>query len=353
MLRHFLEKLGFDRDFCKQLTDWLEVWTATERGIFHNHGIPQGPLSSGLLSEVVLSHFDSLKSRRLTFHYFRYVDDIRLFAKSEKDLRQLLVTLDLLSKDIGLFPQSGKISIHRVRDIEKELKSVSNPSELSIIRRQANQKKLFKRIVELTPRFKIADSTRFKYLLAHAEPRAPLTAHLWRILQIHPEIYQSVCNYLRRYQELPRVPADKIVEVIKANGLYQSVRAEFIAVADFRLPATQKNELAEYLRVQWVPRNLQADLVARVSIYLMRTGHITPRQYIFACGNGRSWWTRATLVDTAESNHLGESARADILHKAIKDLSCDVAIAASWKTFFEGISLTNPQSQWNPSGAKK
>ena len=58
VLRHFLGKLGLNPLFCARLGEWLEKWTATDRGIFHNHGIPQGPLSSGLLSEVVLSHFD-------------------------------------------------------------------------------------------------------------------------------------------------------------------------------------------------------------------------------------------------------------------------------------------------------
>ena len=111
MLRHFLGKLGFHADFSKQITDWLEKWTATEREIYHNHGIPQGPLPSGLVSEVVLSHFDSLKVKGIKFRYFRYVDDIRLFAQTKRDLRRLLVELNLLSKDIGLFPQSAKIDI--------------------------------------------------------------------------------------------------------------------------------------------------------------------------------------------------------------------------------------------------
>ena len=53
VLNHFLGKLGFDPDFRTKLTEWLEKWMATECRIFHNHGIPQGPLSSGLLSEVV------------------------------------------------------------------------------------------------------------------------------------------------------------------------------------------------------------------------------------------------------------------------------------------------------------
>jgi hypothetical protein len=253
VLRHFLIKLGLDPDFCKQLTDWLEVWTATEREIYHNHGIPQGPLPSGLLSEVVLGHFDSLTAKGMKFRYLRYVDDIRLFAKTEKELRRALVSLDLLSKDVGLFPQSAKIGIHEITDIKEELKSISDPPEMSVQLPRADQAKLAKRIVELSPRFMVKDQTRFKYLVAHAVPSAALTARLWRILENHPDLYKSVCSYLRRYGRLPAGAARKAVAVIKANGLYHSVQAEFVNAIDGRLTAAEDRLLANYLRKIWLP----------------------------------------------------------------------------------------------------
>lgn len=194
VLRHFLERIGLEPDFCKQLTNWLEKWTATEREIYHNHGIPQGPLASGLVSEVVLSHLDLLKLKGVKFRYLRYVDDVRLFAKVEGDLRRLLVALDLLSKDIGLFPQSAKIGIHEIHDIEEELKSVSNPTETAVVTKHVDQKKLLKRIVQLTPHYSVANHTRFKFLLAHARPNARLTARLWKILQKNPDLYKSICQ---------------------------------------------------------------------------------------------------------------------------------------------------------------
>jgi len=51
VLKYFLKRFGLDHEFCEQLSSWLEAWTVTERGIFHHHGIPQGPLSSSLLTE--------------------------------------------------------------------------------------------------------------------------------------------------------------------------------------------------------------------------------------------------------------------------------------------------------------
>lgn len=347
VLRHFLEKLGLDRDFCRKLTEWLEKWTATERGIFHNHGIPQGPLSSGLLSEVVLAHFDDLKLKGIDFCYFRYVDDIRLFAKNEHNLRRLLVELDLLSKDVGLFPQSGKISIHPVRNIEDELKTVSNPPEAAITWPFIDQKKLLKRIETLTPRYEITDPTRFKYLLAYANPSAKLTARLWRILENHPEIYRSVCNFLRRYDKLPRVPAKKLVELVKTNSLYQAVRAEFIGAADGRLPAPQDQALAKLIKRSWIPRAMLPDLQVAIGRFLMRTGNLSAAQITYACRAAPSWWTRAMLIGAADPHTVGASTLQQIVGNGVKDTGKAPALVAAWKSFEIAHVPPGRRRQWN------
>ena len=108
VLDYLLEGINVDRGLREFLAVCLGKWTATSTQIYHRHGIPQGPLSSGLIAEAVLRHFDEKHDGRVDVFYFRYVDDIRLFARSELPLRQALVALDRLSKDVGLFPQSGK-----------------------------------------------------------------------------------------------------------------------------------------------------------------------------------------------------------------------------------------------------
>jgi hypothetical protein len=278
------------------------------------------------------------------------VDDIRLFARNEHDLRRLLIRLDLLSKDIGLFPQSGKISIHQVQNIENELKSVSNPTEPSVKRSAIDQKKLLKRIIKLTLRYRIANDTRFKFLLAHAEPCAALTARLWQILEKHPETYRSLCNYLRRYKKLPRVPARKLVEQIKASTLYQSVRAEFINVADGRLPPAYDVMLARYLRTCWVPTSLHPDLLASLGYYLIRTGRLTPRQVVYTCSHARSWWTKATLIDKLDSTLIGNTTLGAIVEAGIQDRIGDVALASAWKAYAADQILAGSRRHWNRAG---
>ena len=349
VLRHFLEKLGLAPDFCQKFTAWLEKWTATERGIFHNHGIPQGPLSSGLVSEVVLAHFDELKLRKADFRYFRYVDDIRLFAKSEHDLRRLLVMLDLLSKDVGLFPQSGKISIHRMQNIEDELKTVSSPPEAAITTHFTDQRKLLKRIEELTLRYRISNTTRFKYLLAQAVPSARLTDRLWRILESHPEIYRSICNYLRRYARLPKVPATKLAELIKANTLYQSVRAEFINAADGRLPHVQDKALAKLLKKSWTPKAMHADLQVATGRFLIRTGSLSANQVAYACKVAPSWWVRASLLNAIGPAQIGGNTLNQIVETGVKDRGKDVALAAAWKGMEAAYVPPGHRKSWNKS----
>jgi retron-type reverse transcriptase len=63
VLKHFLKEVGLDEDAISQLLNCLKVWTSStwslgRETIYHEHGIPQGPLSSGMLSEVILQHID-------------------------------------------------------------------------------------------------------------------------------------------------------------------------------------------------------------------------------------------------------------------------------------------------------
>ena len=350
VLRHFLGKLGCDPAFSQLLTGWLETWTATDEGIFHHHGIPQGPLSSGLLSEVVLSHFDQLKLRGVEFRYFRYVDDIRLFARSEHDLRRLLVLLDHMSKDIGLFPQSGKISIHLVDDIERELKSVSTPVETAITREFVDQPKLQARIRKLTRGYRVSDPTRFKYLLAHALPSAPLTSRLWRILEKHPELYRNVCNYLRRYKRIPRVPAERLVAQIAGSTLYQSVRAEFIRAADGRLPERQDRQLGRIIRPLWAPRGaMHADLQVAIGRYLIRLRSLSAGQIAFACQRSPSWWARAQLIDALRLPGHDPANPPAVLAGCVQDRVRDPALAAARQVFELGLVPKGTRKGWNKS----
>jgi hypothetical protein len=351
VLRHFLSSIGCDREFCSALTEYLSRWTATERRVYHNHGIPQGPLGSGLLSEVVLQHFDSNYGDPKRVRYLRYVDDIRLFAATPRELREMVVNLDLLSKDVGLFPQSSKIEIHEVEDIEAELKSVSSPPEEAITRKVVDQEKLRRRLVALSPRFRVVNDTRFKFLLAHASPSSILNARLWKILDLRPDLYDSIFRYFRRYKTLPKSVAKEVVTQIKMNPLYDAVTCGLIATAEGRLAKSQHALGNKTVKALWKPTGLPTGLAAHVGSWLLREGLVTPKQAEAMFHRDSGWWIICRLLEALNDWHYSAGQVAASLNHCLTSESNDVAIYAATEVVGRGTLVTTPTPDLNRSGA--
>lgn len=352
VIKYFLEKLGCDNQFCEFLLRCLNKWTGIQGRIYHNHGIPQGPLSSGLLSEVVLKHFDEKRGREASIVYFRYVDDIRLFAKNEKVLRRMLVRLDQLSKEIGLFPQSSKIAIHEVKDITKELKSISNPTEKSIGLRKVRQDRLRKRLTDLTPRYKITDPTRFKFLLAHALPNAKLTARLWKIYSKSPEYYQNIARYLSKYKTLPKNAADKLISEIRSQTLYQAITASFVEVSQGRIPKSLQVKANRIIAEKWKPTSAQADLVSAVGRCMFYYNQFSHRQIETACQSKKYWWSSANITLALNDHLMGKPSLESTLNKLLREESDETALAAAYLLFSHNISVSSPQKNLNRAAGK-
>lgn len=351
VLCYFLDKLGIEREFCNELSDWLGKWTATDEDIYHNHGIPQGPLSSGLLAEVVLSHFDKIKIKGIDFEYLRYVDDIHIYAQNEHDLRLVLVELDLASKDIGLFPQSSKISLHKVTNIEDEIKNISDVLSSYSERGFSSQEKLNSALQELSPKYRVIDATRFKYLLGQVKPNAKLTKRLWRIYENHPELYINIANYLRKYEKLPLEAGKIAIDVIKCCVLYPTVLAEFIGAVDGRLSKEQDAELASYLKKKWASSAQKPSLVVTLSKYLIRTGDLNPSQIIDLSGKLNSWWASASLIDALDIEYVGRSLQNKIVDEKIQSLNSDVALSAAHKCYLLEQKPNSMPMKWNRSSS--
>jgi hypothetical protein len=351
VLRHFLSLIGCDQEFCLVLTQYLSRWTATERLVYHNHGIPQGPLGSGLLSEVVLQHFDSNYGDPQRVRYLRYVDDIRLFAATSRELRKMIVTLDLLSKDVGLFPQSSKIEIHEIQDIEAELKSVSRPPEDAIKRRVVDQAKLRRRLVALSPRFRVVNDTRFKFLLAHASPSSALNARLWKIVEARPDLYDSIFRYFRRYKTLPKSVAKEVVTQIKSNPLYDAVTCGLIATAEGRLPKALHPSANKTIKALWRPKGLPPALAAHVGSWLLREGLFTAKQAEAIFHRECGWWVKCRFLEALNDWHYSAAQVATILNHCLTSESNDIATCAATQVVGRGVPVTIPAPDLNRSGA--
>jgi hypothetical protein len=356
VLCHFLAELGCERDFCNFLRNCLSKWTANDRRIYQFHGIPQGPLSSGLLSEVVLQHFDQYYGAKANLVYLRYVDDIRLFAKREVDLRRMLVRLDRLSKDIGLFPQASKIDIHRVTDINSELKSISNPTEAAVRGTFVDQAKLAKRLVTLSPRLtpivRIEDETRFKYLLAHAIPSARLNARMLTISARRPDFVTAISRYFARYKILPHRVSLELALRVSRNELYENVTAAWLSVLHGRIKPAEVGSLNKTLKRLWGPRSLGTELKGRIGAHLIRHGVMTLNQTHYATRHVPEWWVRVQLVDALGTQHYGTAALEGILNEALRDHNSDVSLAAAQQIGNLNVTVLPPLRGINVSAGK-
>ena len=316
-----------------ELTRLLNKWTATATQIYHDHGIPQGPLSSGLISEAVLKHFDDNFHTRFDVKYFRYVDDIRLFAKSEDHLRHALVSLDRLSKDVGLFPQSGKIHIHQVANIRDELKSVSSPVETVLTGPVPDQSGIRRRLAELASReggYRVTDSTRFKFLLAKADPSLRILDRLWRVFEHAPHYYPQVSAYLQKFSALPDKHGDRLLGHIQTQDLYPAIRASLVTAADDRLSATRSKHLRTSLKKLWAPRTSTPELTVALWNALHRLSHLTERQADYALLYSRAPWLRTRLHFGMPWFEIAESRRERLLNASMRSRDADVALAAAW-----------------------
>lgn len=345
VLCHFLLDLKLSREFCDRLTEWLSVWTATDKNIFHGHGIPQGPLGSGMLSEVVLQHFDEYSWIPQKLQYLRYVDDIRLFAKDEKTLRKALLRLDRLSKDVGLFPQSNKINIHAISDIRAELKSVSQPVEAAVRSKNVDQVRLRARLVALSPRMRIVDSTRFKYVLAHAQPAAALTSRLWKLYRHYPELYEPIARYLSRYRRLPKRAAHDLIQVIVGQDLYQAIAATFVQVSYNRLNGKSLELARRRLKPLWKPKTTQGDLTASLGRWLMSANYLTPAQLDYALRPKAEGWVKSQLLLELLDTPIDLGRLRRILNQMVVDSCADAALCAAYVAARRGIKPDVPIHQ--------
>lgn len=353
VLCHFLREIGIDEEVIQLLMTCLEKWTSSTwsegpAAIYHRHGIPQGPLSSGMLSEVVLQHIDHAGERGARTRYMRYVDDIKIFAKSEGELRRKLIALDLTTKEIGLFPQTSKINIRKIKDPAEEIKTVSRPDQndqWTVL----DQSLLIKRLLQLSRRGKInqATTSRFRYLLSQAGPNHRLSARLLEVLRHHPEMAGPVARYLTTYKAIPRQLAAKLLALFNEPELYQSVNADLLRAILGRLRAADSMQVGLFcagrlLRPQKGLLRLQPSYREALIAWVLRTNQITFAELASLLSRETDWWVRKCILRELTSDLFGLGSYRDFLNTSMRFDECEIATCSAARVAQEGVALIKP-----------
>ncbi len=110
----------------------LSRWSQTEN--IKNFSLPQGPDASRILADLYLYPVDKKMRENRRIIYFRYMDDIRLFAKNKHDLKLALIDLVKELRELKLNLNAKKTKIYETKDKES-LKNVidSKKSILNLI----------------------------------------------------------------------------------------------------------------------------------------------------------------------------------------------------------------------------
>ena len=302
-----------------------------------------------MLSEAVLQHLDIAGEQgRPRSIYLRYVDDIKILAKTERDLRAKLIKLDITSKEIGLFPQTSKINIRKFSDPEDEIKSVSRPPEPSIIP-STDQQRLTVRILELCRRGRVApqDSTRFKYLLAKVNPNYRLNARLMAVLRSHPEYAPQIASYISRYAKIPVGMASEVKTYLGGDELYHSVFAVILDACLGRLPLSIDNAIGQaaaerLLRPKPGSLPIQPTYKASLIACALSGGKLTFAEYEGIVSVETDWWIKKRSVIKLVPGIYGVPSYEAFLNARMRENGSEVARVCAARLVEGAHKLTTP-----------
>jgi len=213
----------------RMIKGWFRHWSAADSGSMTGHGIPQGPIASDFLAEAFFLPID-VKMQKHSFSYIRYVDDIRLFGKTENEVIKAAILLEQECRHRGLIPQSSKfivIELKSAQDAMGVLPSIaptdSTSSSVSFMTK-AEAKRLLGSAVNGRPK-KVKDKSRFRFVMYRAPSDPMILRVVLRLLPRHPEHIDAFIAYFSNYGRSKAI-VDAALDYLEQGVPYSYVRGE-------------------------------------------------------------------------------------------------------------------------------
>lgn len=209
-------------------------WSADNSKVEKGHGIPQGPIASNFLAEAFFLPIDiELQKKWGKFIYVRYVDDIRLFAKSENEVREAAIQLEQECRRRGLIPHGSKFEIRRLKTADEAmgtlpsipLSNVAGGIAPSMTVEEAIRILNDKEVVGGKP-LRVMNKSRFRYLMYRAPAKPQILKKVLMLIPRHPEHVDSFIAYLSHYKNHSGI-TKAILDYLEKGAPYSYVRGEF------------------------------------------------------------------------------------------------------------------------------
>ena len=325
LLRNILkEKFSFSDNCAKSFTDLIEQWESAD-GHELGTGIPQGPQASGIVAEAVLQEYDTYVEtlqKTMQFVYYRYVDDIRILATNEDTVKWVLFLLDKKSKELGLFPQSSKISTHEINDIDKEIKRISKPlfeDEFDDEKKSQIATNAIRKLLKEDP----ADLTSIRRYFQCVSQNAKTNKLAIIAVKKYPNLIHSFAYYIQRY---PRVIPPSISNYIyqccidktlqfSAGMLLESIRGKLNTKDTCRFSDLAKDLLNCDKKTPFiVDCRFKAQLITFILKY--DTAVFGKRRISYVTKS--NWWVKSSFIHAAEKDDCIEKLNENVLAELIK-----------------------------------
>jgi hypothetical protein len=199
----------------------LKRWSSEKLSCRFSHGIPQGPIASAYVGEVVLLDIDKpMMDAQGNFFYLRYVDDVRLFGKDEDSVRDGIIHLEQLSRNKGLVPQTKKTSVFYAnneaeaigKDISLSPEGTSKSAPIAYLVSSVDMEKR-----------EITNPTKLKYFLYRG---AASQEHLDILLELftkYPDLSDAFSHYFGKFHDNEKI-IKSLIRIIKSKRFpYQYV----------------------------------------------------------------------------------------------------------------------------------
>ncbi len=227
-----LLKTIYPRDPVNGDVEWLlgclGTWSSETASSRHGHGIPQGPIASDFLAECFLLPIDL--ALRESPGYARFVDDVRLFGKTEDDVRASVIHLERRCRERGLIPQTGKFAIKECANVEDAmgmLPSIADPQRSATATRtplpRGRAHSLFVSSLEGRP-YRVRDKTLLRYVLYRANADSKILGLACKLVPHHPEHADAFFSYFAACG--PRKPITRLCLDLIGKNPYPYVRGE-------------------------------------------------------------------------------------------------------------------------------
>jgi hypothetical protein len=208
---------------------WLQKWSAAESSAMTGHGIPQGPIASNFLAEAFFLPVD-IDLTKSDCTYIRYVDDIRLFGKTENEVRQTAIMLEQQCRHRGLIPQSKKFEIKKLKSPEDAMGALPSiaPTDgkgtLEPEMSASEARKILKSAVGGKP-LKIKDKSRFRYVMYRAPADGKFLSTVLVLLPRHPEHIDAFVAYFANFGRRRKI-VEAALQYLASGLPYSYVRGE-------------------------------------------------------------------------------------------------------------------------------